>query len=109
MQLCFTPANASWANPIEAQSGPVRTFVMGGSDYRIHPALARKLWACLRRRNAHPATPTCWPRSAANAPASAANAGNAGAARNLKPHNRAGESRLCASSQAVRVPSRRGA
>jgi hypothetical protein len=35
--------NASWANPIEAQSGPIRTFVMGGSDYRNHTVLARKL------------------------------------------------------------------
>jgi hypothetical protein len=51
--LCFTPANASWANPIEAQSGPVRTFAMGSSDHRNHPALARKLQACLRWRNAH--------------------------------------------------------
>jgi hypothetical protein len=25
--LCFTPANASWANPVQAPSGPVRTFV----------------------------------------------------------------------------------
>ena len=50
--LCFTPANASRANPIGAQSGPVRTFVMGGSDHRNHPALARKLQACLRWRNA---------------------------------------------------------
>jgi hypothetical protein len=41
------------ANPIEAQSGPVRTFVMGGSDHRNHPALACKLQACLRWRNAH--------------------------------------------------------
>ena len=38
-----------------------------------------------------PATPACWPPSAVNAPASAANASNAGAARNLKLHNRAGE------------------
>ena len=51
--LCFTPANASWANPIQAQSGPVRTFAMGGSDHRNHPALARKPQACLRWRNAH--------------------------------------------------------
>ncbi|HEY5398012.1 MAG TPA: hypothetical protein VIL16_21735, partial [Trebonia sp.] len=50
IELCFTPANASWANPIEAQFGPVRTFVMGGSDHRNHPALARKLQACLRWR-----------------------------------------------------------
>ena len=53
VELCFTPTNASWANPIEAQFGPVRTFVMGGSDHRNHPALARKLQACLRWRNAH--------------------------------------------------------
>jgi hypothetical protein len=40
--LCFTPTSASRANPIEAQSGPVRTFVLGGSDhpgpYRPGPA-----------------------------------------------------------------------
>jgi transposase len=41
VELCFTPATASRANPIEAQFGPVRTFVMGGSDYRNHRALAR--------------------------------------------------------------------
>ncbi|HEY1319236.1 MAG TPA: hypothetical protein VGF32_03270 [Streptosporangiaceae bacterium] len=35
----------------------------------------------------------CRPPRAANAPASAANASNAGAARNLKPHNRAGDVR----------------
>jgi hypothetical protein len=51
--LCFTPANASRANPIQAQCGPVRTFVMGGSDHRNHPAPARKLQACPRWRNAH--------------------------------------------------------
>jgi hypothetical protein len=33
VELCFTPIDASWANPIAAQFGPVRTFVMGGSDY----------------------------------------------------------------------------
>jgi hypothetical protein len=38
--LCFTPASASWANPIEAQSGPLRIFVMGGSDHPDHPAQA---------------------------------------------------------------------
>jgi hypothetical protein len=35
--------------------GPVRVrraIVMGGSDHRNHPALARKLQACLRWRNA---------------------------------------------------------
>jgi DDE superfamily endonuclease len=33
VELCFTPVNASRANPIEAQFGPVRTLVMGGSDH----------------------------------------------------------------------------
>jgi conjugative relaxase-like TrwC/TraI family protein len=38
-----------------------------------------------------PATPACWPPSTASEPASAANASNAGAARNLKLRNRAGQ------------------
>ena len=33
------PTNASWANPIEAQFGPLRTSVMSNSDYRNHPTL----------------------------------------------------------------------
>jgi hypothetical protein len=53
VELCFTPANASWANPIEPQFGPVRTFVLGGSDYRNHTVLARKLQDYLRWRNAN--------------------------------------------------------
>jgi hypothetical protein len=53
VELCFTPTSASWANPIEAQFGPVRTFVMANSDYRNHPALARRLQDYLRWRNAH--------------------------------------------------------
>ena len=94
IELCFTPVSASRANPIEAHFGPLRTFVMGNSDYPNHTVLARKLQDYLRWRNAHarhPATPTCWPPGAANEPASAANASNAGAARSLKPHDRPGE------------------
>jgi len=53
VELCFTPTNASWANPIEAQFGPLRTFVMGGSDHPGHAVLARKLQAYLRWRNAN--------------------------------------------------------
>ena len=53
VELCFTPTSASWANPIEAQFGPVRAFVMGGSDHRNHTMLARKLQEYLRWRNAH--------------------------------------------------------
>jgi hypothetical protein len=53
VELCFTPTSASWANPIEAQFGPVRTFVMGGSDHPNHTVLARRLQDYLRWRNAH--------------------------------------------------------
>jgi transposase len=51
VELCFTPTYASWANPIEAQFGPIRTFVMGASDHPSHAALARKLQDYLRWRN----------------------------------------------------------
>jgi hypothetical protein len=53
VELCFTPTNASWANPIEPQFGPVRTFVLGGSDYRNHTVLARRMQDYLRWRNAN--------------------------------------------------------
>jgi hypothetical protein len=57
VELCFTPANASRANPIEAQFGPVRTLVMGGLDYRNHLGLARKLQDYRPWRNAHARRP----------------------------------------------------
>jgi transposase len=53
VELCFTPTNASWANPIEAQFGPLRTFVLGASNHPNHPVLARKLQGYLRWRNAN--------------------------------------------------------
>ena len=53
--LCLTPTNASWANPIPV--GPLRTSVMSNSDKRNHPALARKLQAYLRWRNAQGSLP----------------------------------------------------
>ena len=53
VELCFTPTSASWANPIEAQFGPLRTFTMGASDHPNHAALARRLQAYLRWRNTH--------------------------------------------------------
>jgi hypothetical protein len=43
VELCFTPTNASWANPIEAQFGPLRTFTMSNSDHPHHTVLARNL------------------------------------------------------------------
>ena len=53
VELCFTPTSASWANPIEAQFGPLRTFVMGDSDHPNHTVLARRLQDYLRWRNAN--------------------------------------------------------
>ena len=53
VELCCTPTYASWANPIEAQFGPLRTFVMSGSDHPSHAVLARKLQDYLRWRNAN--------------------------------------------------------
>ena len=57
MELCLTPTNASWVNPIEAHFGPLRTFVMGGSDHPGHTVLARKFQDYLRWRNAHARDP----------------------------------------------------
>lgn len=53
VELCFTPTYASWANPIEAHFGPLRTFVIAGSDYPNHVVLTRRLHAYLRWRNAN--------------------------------------------------------
>jgi hypothetical protein len=53
VELCFTPTNASWANPIEPQFGPIRAFVMGCSDYPNHTVLAQRMQDYLRWRNAN--------------------------------------------------------
>lgn len=53
VELCLTPTNASWANPIEAQFGPLRTFTMANSNYPSHTVLARQMQQYLRWRNAN--------------------------------------------------------
>jgi len=53
VELCLTPTNASWADPIEAQFGPLRGFVIGNSDHPNHLVLARAIQAFLRWRNTH--------------------------------------------------------
>jgi transposase len=53
VELCLTPTYASWANPIEAHFGPLRTFVMTGSNHPNHTVLAREIQAYLRWRNAN--------------------------------------------------------
>jgi transposase len=81
VELCLTPTNASWANPIEAQFGPLRRFVIGGTEHPNHTILAAKLQDYLAGATPTPAIRTSLPPNAANAPASAANANTAGAAR----------------------------
>jgi hypothetical protein len=51
--VSFTPTYASWANPIEAEFGPLRTFVIAGSNHPNHPALIRHLHRYLHWRNAN--------------------------------------------------------
>ena len=52
-ELCFTPTYASWANPIEAQFGPLRSFVIGASNHPNHTVQTRHLQRYLRWRNAN--------------------------------------------------------
>lgn len=51
--LLFTPTYASWANPIEAQFGPLRQFTMAHSHRAHHAEQTRDLHAYLTWRNAH--------------------------------------------------------
>lgn len=53
VELCYTPTYSSWANPIEAHFGPLRTFVVAGSNHPNHTAATRALHAYLRWRNAN--------------------------------------------------------
>ena len=53
VELCFTPTYASWANPIEAHFGPLRTFVVVGSNHPDHLVATRALHTYLRWRNAN--------------------------------------------------------
>lgn len=52
VELCFTAAYASWANPIEAPFGPLRQFTLANSGHRSHPAQTRALHRYRRWRNA---------------------------------------------------------
>ncbi|MFB8024328.1 MULTISPECIES: IS630 family transposase [unclassified Streptomyces] len=51
VELCFTPTNASWANPIEAHFGPLRQFTLANSNHPNHTAQTRELHRYLRWRN----------------------------------------------------------
>jgi hypothetical protein len=76
----FHPDQRLLANPIEAQFGPLRSFVLGGSDHPNHPVLARKLQAYLRWRNANARHPEVLAAQRRERAASAANDSAAGAA-----------------------------
>ncbi|MDT0549541.1 helix-turn-helix domain-containing protein [Streptomyces lonegramiae] len=52
-KLCFTPTNASWANPIEAHFGPLRQFTLANSNHPHHTVQTRALHRYLRWRNAN--------------------------------------------------------
>ena len=53
VELCFTPTNASWADPIEAHFGPLRQFTLANSQHPNHTVQTRALHAYLRWRNTH--------------------------------------------------------
>ncbi|WP_369696821.1 IS630 family transposase [Streptomyces sp. XD-27] len=53
VELCFTPTNASWANPVEAHFGPLRQFTLANSHHPNHTVQTRELHRYLRWRNTH--------------------------------------------------------
>lgn len=53
VELCFTPAYVSWANPIEDHFGPLRQFTIANSNYPHHTGRTRAVHAYPRRRNAN--------------------------------------------------------
>jgi DDE superfamily endonuclease len=56
VQLCLTPTYYSWANPIEAQFGPLRTF-MANSNYPNHTVrlvISRHICAGATPNGRHP-------------------------------------------------------
>ncbi|TCP61749.1 IS630 family transposase [Heliophilum fasciatum] len=51
VELVFTPTYSSWLNRIECHFAPLRHFVLSGSDYPDHAALADAIQSYLRWRN----------------------------------------------------------
>lgn len=51
VELIFTPTNASWLNRIECHFGPLRKFVLSGSNYPNHKELATAIRRYLSWRN----------------------------------------------------------
>nr|WP_283134645.1 transposase [Rhizohabitans arisaemae] len=80
VRLLFTPTYASWANPIEARFGALRQFSPANSDHRNTRSRPGHCTPTCAGATPTPATPTCRPPNAANAPASTARRASAGAA-----------------------------
>ncbi|MNC82012.1 hypothetical protein D3C75_1353530 [compost metagenome] len=51
MELVYTPTYASWLNRIECHFGPLRKFVLEGSDFAKNQDLGLAIQAYLRWRN----------------------------------------------------------
>ncbi|CAL9329839.1 hypothetical protein SUDANB58_00046 [Streptomyces sp. enrichment culture] len=51
VEPCFTPTNASWANPIEARLGPLRQFTLANLNHPNHTVETCQLHRYPRRRN----------------------------------------------------------
>lgn len=90
VELCFTPTNASWANPIEAHFGPLRQFTLANSHHPNHTVQTRALHAYLHWRNANARHPDVLAANAASVLGSAARRASAGADTPTQPqHDRA--------------------
>lgn len=79
VELCFTPTNASWANPIEAHFGPLSS-PWPTPTTPTTPSRPVSCTATCAGATRTPDTPTSWPPSDANAPESAARKASAGEA-----------------------------
>jgi hypothetical protein len=91
VMLQFTAAYASWANPIEAQSGPLRQFTMAHPNRANHTEQTHDLQASLRWRNAnsrHPDAIAAQRRERAVSAARRACAGEADASNSPSPHDK---------------------
>jgi hypothetical protein len=87
VELCFTPVNASRANPIEARSARYAPLSWAAPITATTPCWPASCRTTCAGATPTPATPTSWPPSGANAPASAANATSAGAGPGRRPHD----------------------
>ncbi|MFD1435898.1 IS630 family transposase, partial [Kroppenstedtia eburnea] len=51
VKLIYTPTYASWLNRIECHFGPLRKFVLEGSNYSSHDELMKAIQEYIRWRN----------------------------------------------------------